>query len=107
MLKKLDVDAYVRREQEIYGITTKRTYAAIEKISYPQLFFKLAPDQQKDARRQLQYFSLALRQTILDEWQARCLNHDIRNPAAYLFGIIKKARADEFRPNEIHKSLDE
>jgi len=106
MLKKLDVDAYVRREQDIYEITTKRTYAAMEQISYPQRFFQLASDQQKDARRQLQYFPLALRQTILDEWQARCLNHDIRNPAAYLFGIIKKARADEFRPNEIHKSLD-
>jgi len=107
MLKKLDVDAYVRRKQDIYEITTKRTYAAIEKVSYPQRFFQLAADQQKDARKQLQYFSLPLRQTILDEWQARCLNHDIRNPAAYLFGIIKKARADEFRPSEIRKNPDE
>jgi len=107
MLKKININDYVRTEMKLNGFTTKRTYAAIEKISYPQQFFKLAADQQKDARRQLQYFSLALRQTILDEWQARCLNHDIRNPAAYLFGIIKKARADEFRPNAIHKSLDE
>jgi len=107
MLKKLDIDAYVRTEMKLNQITKKRTYAAMEQISYPQRFFQLAADQQKDARRQLQYFPLALRQTILDEWQARCLNHDIRNPAAYLFGIIKKAKADEFRPNEIHKSLDE
>ena len=44
----------------------------------------------------LQQVDAALRQAVLDEWAARCSNHGIRNPAGYLFGIIKRAIHGEF-----------
>ncbi|MCX8745860.1 hypothetical protein J3U64_00050 [Snodgrassella sp. B3800] len=94
---------YVRTNELLYkNTTTKRTYAALDEISYPQLFEYLAPDQKRDVLLQLQRFLPHVQQSILAEWQARCLTKEIRNPAAYLFGIIKKARAGEFRAGNIN-----
>ena len=39
----------------------------------------------------------SLRQAVLDEWDARCRNSAVRNPAGYLFGIIQKAIRGEFK----------
>lgn len=87
-------------------VTTKRTYAAQEEVAYPQLFELLAPDQKRDARRQMQSLPLQVQQNLLDEWRARCVRDNIRHPAAYLFGMIKKARAGEFRVSEILQDHD-
>ena len=38
-----------------------------------------------------------LRQAVLDEWDTRCRNSAVRNPAGYLFGIIQKAIRGEFQ----------
>ncbi|MNC78213.1 hypothetical protein D3C75_1303760 [compost metagenome] len=38
-----------------------------------------------------------MHQAILDEWDARCQASTVRNPAGYLFGIIRKAMQSEFR----------
>ena len=38
-----------------------------------------------------------LRQAVLDEWDTRCRNSAVRNPAGYLFGIIQKAIRGEFK----------
>lgn len=98
---------YVRTNELLYkNTTTKRTYAALDEISYPQLFEYLAPDQKRDVLLQLQKFPSSIQQSILAEWQTRCQTQEIRNPAAYLFGIIKKARINEFRPCEILKEAD-
>lgn len=108
MNKNFDPNHYhVRTNELMYkNTTTKRTYAALDEISYPQLFAYLAPDQKRDVLLQLQKFPPHIQQSILAEWQARCQTQEIRNPAAYLFGIIKKARIDEFRPCEILKEAD-
>lgn len=108
MKKNFDPNNYhVHTKELLYkNTTTKRTYAALDEISYPQLFECLAPDQKRDVLLQLQKFPPHAQKSILAEWQARCLTQDIRNPAAYLFGIIKKARIDEFRPCEILKEED-
>lgn len=97
---------YVRTNELLYKntTTTKRTYAALDKISYPQLFAYLAPDQKRDVLLQLQKFPPHIQQSILAEWQARCQTQEIRNPAAYLFGIIKKARIGIFRVSEVSNS---
>lgn len=98
------IDHYVRTNELHYkNTTTKRTYAALDEISYPQLFYALAPDQRRDALLQLQNLPPSTIQCIFDEWQTRCQIQDIRNPAAYLFGIIKKAKAGEFRTGAILK----
>ena len=107
MHKKTSHD--VRRNKELFiknTTTTKRTCSAWDEVSYPQLFNLLAPDQRWDAWKQLQRFPVDVQQNILDEWQARCLVQDIHNPAAYLFGIIKKAKLGTFRANEIFKNRE-
>jgi hypothetical protein len=45
----------------------------------------------------LQQVDELLRQAVLDEWDARCRNSAVRNPAGYLFGIIQKAIRGEFK----------
>jgi hypothetical protein len=45
----------------------------------------------------LQQVDESLRQAVLDEWDARCRNSAVRNPAGYLFGIIQKAIRGEFK----------
>lgn len=82
--------------------TTERTYANND-ISYPQLFSLLASDQQRDAVKKLSLLPVVIRQAVLDEWAIRCVNEAIRSPAGYLFGMIKKARHNEFRPCAILK----
>lgn len=34
----------------------------------------------------------------MDEWDVRCHESMVRNPAGYLFGIIQKAMRGEFQP---------
>lgn len=77
--------------------TTERTYGLSEQVSYPQLFRLLAKDQQEDALVQLSALPLSTQQLLLNEWQARCLSQNIRNPAGYLFGMIRKAQLGTFR----------
>lgn len=97
MHEPINIETYVRRLQQKIKNTPTRTYAASDNISYPPLFTALASDQKRDVKLQLQRFPQTVQQSILAEWQSRCLMHAIRNPAAYLFGIIKKAKAGEFR----------
>lgn len=106
MNKNFDPNNYhVRTNELLYkNTTTKRTYAALDEISYPQLFEYLASDQKRDVLLQLQRFLPHVQQSILAEWQARCLTKEIRNPAAYLFGIIRKARTGIFRVSEVSNS---
>lgn len=97
-----EIIEYVRRQFEIKKMnTTKRTYALSEQLSYPLLFRLLAKDQQEDALVQLSALRLSTQQLLLNEWQARCLSQDIRNPAGYLFGMIRKAQLGTFRPTRL------
>lgn len=65
-------------------------------LQWPQRFAELKAEQQAGARMALQQVDDALRQAVLDEWAARCVNHAIRNPAGYLFGLIQRAIRGEF-----------
>lgn len=77
--------------------TIKRTYGESNKLSYPPLFKQLANDQQQDVLTQLAILPLSTQQALLNEWQARCSTQTIRNPAGYLFGMLKKAQQGAFR----------
>lgn len=65
-------------------------------LRLPQRFRALRQEQQSGALVALQQVDHVLRQTVLDEWAARCDAGTIRNPAAYLFGVIQKAIKGEF-----------
>lgn len=65
-------------------------------LRWPPRFAELRPQQQDGVRRALQQVDAPLRQAVLDEWDARCAKQAIRNPAAYLFGIIQRAIQGEF-----------
>ncbi|XKM13296.1 hypothetical protein RCS94_09760 [Orbaceae bacterium ac157xtp] len=94
----LELIEYVRRHLENKkNKRTEHTYALSKQISYPQLFRLLEEDQQQDALLQLSHLPFTTQQVLLNEWQARCLSQHIRKPAAYLFGMLKKALKGEYR----------
>jgi len=66
-------------------------------LSLPDRFTSLKDAQQAGALVALQQVDQAMRQAVLDEWDARCDSTSIRSPAGYLFGIIQKAIRGEFR----------
>jgi hypothetical protein len=66
-------------------------------LRWPQRFLELAEEQQTGARRLLGQVKSGQRQAVLDEWEARCREGRIRQPAAYLFGIVQKALRGEFK----------
>lgn len=64
----------------------------------PARFEHLPPEQQCEALALLQQVPVEQQQAVLNEWAACCQNGGIRLPAAYLFGLIRKARHGKFRP---------
>jgi hypothetical protein len=72
------------------------------RLRLPQRFFDLKNEQQSGALVALQRVDGALRQAVLDEWATRCRGSAVRNPAAYLFGIIQKAIRGEFHASVSH-----
>ncbi len=66
-------------------------------LRLPERLLRLKDEQQSGALVALQQVDESLRQAVLDEWDARCRNSAVRNPAGYLFGIIQKAIRGEFK----------
>ncbi|WP_062737797.1 STY4528 family pathogenicity island replication protein [Ralstonia mannitolilytica] len=70
---------------------------ALQNLRLPDRFQRLKHEQQSGALVALRQVDEAQRQAVLDEWEARCCNSSVRNPAGYLFGIIQKAIRGEFK----------
>lgn len=70
---------------------------ALQNLRLPERLLHLKDEQQSGAMVALQQVDEVLRQAVLDEWDARCRNSAVRNPAGYLFGIIQKAIRGEFK----------
>jgi hypothetical protein len=68
-----------------------------DSLRLPQRFLALKDEQQSGALVALQQVDESQRQAVLGEWDARCRNSAVRNPAGYLFGIIQKAIRGEFK----------
>lgn len=78
--------------------TRERTSSvAAEDLRLPADFAALTAEQQRDVLRGLRRLDSRQRQPVLDEWSARCLLGQVLKPVAYLFGLIRKALAGEFR----------
>ncbi|UJB64337.1 hypothetical protein YS110_06025 [Acidovorax sp. YS12] len=85
------------RSSRINEVRTVPRARGLQGLQLPQSFLGLKDEQQMGAAVALQQVDEALRQAVLDEWAARCRSSTVRNPAAYLFGIIQKALRGEFR----------
>lgn len=70
---------------------------ALQHLRLPERFGHLKHEQQAGALVALQQVDAEQRQSVLDEWNARCRGSTVRNPAGYLFGIIQKAIRGEFK----------
>ena len=70
---------------------------SLQHLRLPDRFLALTAEQQAGALVVMQQVDVDLRQTVLDEWEARCCDSVVRNPAGYLFGIIHKAIRGEFK----------
>jgi len=69
----------------------------LQHLCLPERLLRLKDEQQSGALVALQQVDESLWQAVLDEWDARCRNSAVRNPAGYLFGIIQKAIRGEFK----------
>ncbi|QRI92979.1 hypothetical protein JQN63_14320 [Delftia lacustris] len=68
----------------------------LDALHWPVAFSGLKAQQQAGARLALLQVEQGLRQAVLDEWRDRCQSSGVRNPAAYLFGLIQRAIHGEF-----------
>src|SRR3546814_18938699 len=91
-----DLDRTVRNDR-INEVRTVPRARALQNLRLPDRFQRLKHEQQSGALVALRQVDEALRQAVLDEWEARCCNSSVRNPAGYLFGIIQKAIRGEFK----------
>lgn len=66
-------------------------------LRLPDRLSKLPAEQCQGALAALRQVEVDLQQLVLDEWEFRCENSRVRNPAAYLFGLIQRALRGEFR----------
>ena len=98
--KSVSVRTYKILNKEVHTYSTKpipEKSASVLPLSLPQRFETLQPDQQNDILVKLGKVPPTQRQPVLDEWDCRCERGEARNPVAYLFGLIKKALAGQFR----------
>lgn len=86
----------VRNENQ--SIEERTIQRARGPLRLPERFTALKTQQQRGVLAALQAVDTELRQSILDEWDARCSKSAIRNPAGYLFGLVQRAVRDEFTP---------
>lgn len=84
------------RKESIDEVRTTAWARAPDGVEWPKRFTGLKAEQQSGVMVALQQVEPALRQAVLDEWDARCRGSSIRNPAGYLFGIIQRAIHGEF-----------
>jgi hypothetical protein len=94
------VRTYKILNKEVHTYSTEpdpEKSASIPQLTLPQRFESLQPDQQNDILVKLGKVPPTQRQPVLDEWNCRCERGEARNPVAYLFGLIKKALAGQFR----------
>nr|WP_025809777.1 STY4528 family pathogenicity island replication protein [Pseudomonas chlororaphis] len=89
-------DSTVRIENNIKEVRTVPRAQATLRL--PERFLRLKAEQQTGALAALQPVDPTLHQAIFDEWDVRCHESMVRNPAGYLFGIIQKALRGEFQP---------
>ena len=85
------------RMDRINQVRTVPRVKASQHLCLPERLLRLKDEQQSGALVALQQVDESLRQAVLDEWDARCRNSAVRNPAGYLFGIIQKAIRGEFK----------
>lgn len=80
--------------KEIRTVLRARESAALR---LPDRLSRLPAEQSQGALAALRQVEPDLQQLVLDEWDFRCETSGVRNPAAYLFGLIQRALRGEFR----------
>ncbi len=90
-------DRTVRIQSHSEVRTVPRARGLEDSLRLPQRFLALKDEQQSGALVALQQVDESQRQAVLGEWDARCRNSAVRNPAGSLYGIIQKAIRGEFK----------
>ncbi len=85
------------RMDRINQVRTVPRAKSLQHLRLPERLLRLKDEQQSGALVALQQVDESLRQAVLDEWDTRCRNSAVRNPAGYLVGIIQKAIRGEFK----------
>ncbi|HCE6774740.1 hypothetical protein AO961_23440 [Pseudomonas aeruginosa] len=90
-----------------YSLKEVRTYragahegappASASSLRLPSCLGEMAPDQHRDVQAALRRLPGEHRQAVLDELEARVRLGAVRNAVAYLFGLVRRVLAGEFR----------
>ncbi|HCD6628665.1 STY4528 family pathogenicity island replication protein [Pseudomonas aeruginosa] len=89
-----------------YSLKEVRTYRAgahegnsseSASLRLPSCLARMAPDQHRDVQAALRRLPSEHQQAVLDELEARVQLGAVRNAVAYLFGLVKRVLAGEFR----------
>lgn len=70
---------------------------APSRLRLPSCLDSMAPDQHRDVQAALRRLPGEHRQAVLDELEARVQLGAVRNAVAYLFGLVRRVLAGEFR----------
>jgi hypothetical protein len=85
-------------QNKVYKVPTYRTpQAETSEQEALARFRRLAADQQDYLSGRLRALPVEQRQDVLAEWSIRCAAGTVRDAAAYLFGLIRKALQGTFR----------
>ncbi len=76
---------------------TETSNALMPRLEMPERFQRLTPDQKRCLANRLEDLTLQQRRDVLAEWNVRCAAGYVRDAAAYLYGLIRKALAGTFR----------
>jgi len=66
-----------------------------QRLDIPKRFYQLSTKQQQGVLKTICNLEPDIQQQIFNEWEERCQRHQVRKPAAYLFGIAQKAYRGE------------
>ncbi|WP_272016275.1 STY4528 family pathogenicity island replication protein [Pseudomonas aeruginosa] len=87
------------KEVRIYraGADESGQRVTVSPLRLPACLAGMAPDQHRDVQAALQRLPGEHRQPVLDELEARAQSGTVRNVVAYLFGLVRRVLAGEFR----------
>jgi hypothetical protein len=94
--KEEEVPAYHAPPAETYRTPRAKQTEASGQEAWAR-FRRLAVDQQDDLSCRLRSLPAEQRRDVLAEWHVRCAAGAVRDAAAYLFGLIRKALQGTFR----------
>lgn len=91
-----DSNCNLVRKPNLYSTST--VYINTSTVLTHPLLTKMTKQQQANLTEVLSDLDLELINQVMQEFEQRCNDGGVNNPVSYLFGLLKKAKNNEFKP---------